>query len=278
MRLTSDIDPDAVAALAGQAGARHVLLAETDADTAQLARACTNRGLTVAVAPRAAEAGAALAVDHVGPLTLLSLTPAREQGPSLAVKHAADRVAAAVLLVVLAPLVAAIAVAVRMSSPGPALYRQRRVGRDGRVFEMLKFRSMRLAPEAPRPGADLPAGAAPGGVEGVDRRTRVGTFLRRSSLDELPQLLNVLRGRDEPRRPAARAARVRPPVRREVARYDDRHRFKSGMTGLAQVHGLRGQTSLRDRLAYDNHYCEQWSLWLDVKVMLRTLCTFVAPE
>ena len=119
---------------------------------------------------------------------------------------------------------------------------------------------------------DLPQDTAPGGVEGDDRRTRVGTFLRRTSLDELPQLLNVAARRHEPRRPAPRAPRVRRACsRRNVYRYGDRHRVKSGITGWAQVNGLRGKTSLSDRVEWDNYYIENWSLWLDVKILLMTL-------
>jgi lipopolysaccharide/colanic/teichoic acid biosynthesis glycosyltransferase len=152
------------------------------------------------------------------------------------------------------------------------LYRQRRIGRDGQAFEMLKFRSMRAAdPDAPAPA--LPAGAAvaPGGVEGVDRRTPVGAFLRRSSLDELPQLFNVLRGDmsmvgPRPERPeyVARFDAI-------VDRYEDRHRVKSGITGWAQVNGLRGKTPLEERVEWDNWYIQNWSLWLDFKILVKTI-------
>ena len=123
--------------------------------------------------------------------------------------------------------------AVKLSSPGPMLFRQRRIGQDGQVFEMLKFRSMHI------PDDDVeyvpPPGFAPGGVEGPDRRTSIGRFLRRSGLDELPQLINVLRGEmtlvgPRPERPEFAIA-----FGAELARYTDRHRVKSGITGWAQV-------------------------------------------
>src|SRR5205823_4592683 len=124
-----------------------------------------------------------------------SQTPATApawQGWRFALKHSIDKTVALVALLVLAPLMLAIALAVRLSSHGPVLFRQRRVGRNGRTFDLYKFRSMMQAP-SDRP-FDLADGVAPGGVEGTDRRTRIGRLLRASSLDELPQLLNVLRG------------------------------------------------------------------------------------
>jgi lipopolysaccharide/colanic/teichoic acid biosynthesis glycosyltransferase len=162
-----------------------------------------------------------------------------------------------------------LAIAVKLSSPGPILFRQRRIGQDGQVFEMLKFRSMHI------PSDDTefvpPPGFAPGGVEGPDRRTPIGRFLRRSGLDELPQLINVLRGEmslvgPRPERPEFAIA-----FGAELARYTDRHRVKSGITGWAQVSGLRGQTSLVERVDMDNYYIRNWSLSLDLKIALLTV-------
>ena len=169
-----------------------------------------------------------------------------------------------------APIFAVAAVGTLVSVGGPVFFRQPRVGRDGRRFEMLKFRSMRTVSE-PVILPDLPADTAPGGIEGDDRRTRFGAFLRRTSLDELPQLLNVVRGEmsligPRPERPDF--VRL---FERNVPRYGDRHRVKSGITGWAQVHGLRGKTSLSDRVEWDNFYIENWSLWLDVKILLMTV-------
>jgi lipopolysaccharide/colanic/teichoic acid biosynthesis glycosyltransferase len=128
---------------------------------------------------------------------------------------------------------------------------------------------MRMGP-APAAVLELGPDMAPGGVEGDDRRTPLGSFMRRTSLDELPQLLNVIKGDmslvgPRPERPDF--ARM---FEESVYRYGDRHRVKSGITGWAQVHGLRGKTSLRDRVEWDNHYIENWSLWLDVKIVLMT--------
>ncbi len=143
------------------------------------------------------------------------------------------------------------------------------MGRDGQVFDLLKFRTMRHAPADA--DFELPNGCAPGGVEGADRRTPLGRFLRSSSLDELPQLLNVLRGEmsligPRPERPEFVAR-----FSGEVDRYHERHRVKSGITGWAQVCGLRGQTSIADRVEWDNYYVNNWSLRLDLRILLLTV-------
>jgi lipopolysaccharide/colanic/teichoic acid biosynthesis glycosyltransferase len=143
------------------------------------------------------------------------------------------------------------------------------VGCDGHVFEMLKFRSMRGGgpdPELEPVSVDI----APGGVEGEDRRTAFGAFIRRLSLDELPQLINVLRGEMSLIGPRPERPEFAEVFASRVRRYDDRHRVKSGITGWAQINGLRGKTSLSDRVEWDNWYIENWSHWLDLKILLRT--------
>jgi lipopolysaccharide/colanic/teichoic acid biosynthesis glycosyltransferase len=170
--------------------------------------------------------------------------------------------------------------AVRLSSSGPIFFRQRRVGRDGKEFDLYKFRSMHVNPSRSGLREDDPnalglllgGDTAPGGVEGNDRRTPIGRVLRRSSVDELPQLLNVLRGEmsligPRPERPEF----VEMFISQDITRYDDRHRVKSGITGWAQVHGLRGQTSLAERVEWDNYYIAHWSLGLDAKIFVLTL-------
>jgi exopolysaccharide biosynthesis polyprenyl glycosylphosphotransferase len=234
-------------------------------------RRCEELGVDVALVPRLYESlGERLSVEHLGGLPLLSSRRADPSGWQFALKYGLDRLAASILLALAAPLFALLALGTWRSLGRPIFFRQRRLGRDGREFEMLKLRTMR-APLEPREAADLPPDTAPGGVEGEDRRTRFGSFLRRSSLDELPQLLNVLRGEmslvgPRPERPdyARRFAQ-------DVYRYGDRQRVKSGITGWAQVHGLRGRSSLGDRVEWDNFYIEHWSLWLDLKILLLTL-------
>jgi lipopolysaccharide/colanic/teichoic acid biosynthesis glycosyltransferase len=158
---------------------------------------------------------------------------------------------------------------VKLTSPGPILFRQRRVGRDGRSFDLLKFRTMREETGDGR--FDLPDGLAPGGIEGRDRRTPVGRFLRETSLDELPQFLNVLRGEMSLIGPRPERPEFVERFSAEVARYDDRHRVKSGITGWAQVNGLRGRTSIADRVEWDNYYIQNWSLGLDLRIAALTV-------
>ena len=123
----------------------------------------------------------------------------------------------------------------------------------------------------------LPADLAPGGVEGEDRRTKVGKALRRLSVDELPQLINVLKGDMSIVGPRPERPEFVELFDRSVLHYGDRHRVKSGMTGWAQVHGLRGRTSLSDRLEWDNYYIQNWSLWLDLKILLMTFVAIRRP-
>jgi lipopolysaccharide/colanic/teichoic acid biosynthesis glycosyltransferase len=187
------------------------------------------------------------------------------------------------LLVLLSPVLLCTALAVRLSSPGPVLFTQRRVGRDGKVFDLYKFRSMRLVPGQTELSADdstaleflLGGDTAPGGVEGDDRRTPIGRFLRRFSLDELPQLLNVLRGEMSIIGPRPERPEFVELFHQDIIRYDDRHRVKSGITGWAQVHGLRGQTSLAERVEWDNYYIAHWSLGLDVKILALTFAALL---
>jgi lipopolysaccharide/colanic/teichoic acid biosynthesis glycosyltransferase len=177
-------------------------------------------------------------------------------------KRMLDVVGALVALVVFAPVLAVAAVAIRLEGDGHYIYRQRRVGRSGAAFELFKLRTMVSGAEHMGSGLAVDAGD--------ERITRVGALLRRTSLDELPQLLNVLKGEmsligPRPERPDF--ARL---FGESIYRYDERHRVKAGITGWAQVHGLRNKTSLRDRVEWDNFYIENWSLWLDVKILLMT--------
>jgi len=177
-------------------------------------------------------------------------------------KRGFDLAVSAAALVALSPALLGIALAILVTSGRPVLYRQTRMGHDGREFAMLKFRSMRRDAEASGVGwtrADDP------------RRTRLGRWLRRFDLDELPQLVNVLRGEmslvgPRPEQPAWIDA-----FRHEVPGYMLRHKVRAGMTGWAQVHGWRGDTSIEERLEHDLYYIQQWSFWLDLRILVMTL-------
>ncbi len=277
--------PRELAAIVRQTQARHVIVAFSatrDEEVLPLIRAAQALGIEVSVVPRMFEETTSRqqVVTQIGTpggagtggLVLCDLRTRRGHEWPFALKHGLGRLVALGMTLAVAPVLVISALAVRLSSPGPLLFRQRRVGRDGQVFEILKFRTMKLAADPPAASARslAAAGSGPGGVEGDDRRTGVGTFLRRSSLDELPQLLNVVLGHmslvgPRPERPEFVAL-----FGQQVRGYGDRHRVKSGMTGWAQVHGLRGQTSIADRIEMDNWYVANWSLWLDIKILLMT--------
>jgi len=243
----------------------------SDEELARAAQAAHNLGIRVFVVPRLFDAvGVGTRIEHLGGIPLLALTRVDPKGWQFALKHGFDRVAAGLGLLLISPLFLGLAFLVKVTSPGPVFYRQQRVGRDAKVFDCLKFRSMR--PLDPSEEGFAPkAGDAPGGVEGVDRRTKIGKIMRKTSLDELPQLLNVLKGDmslvgPRPERPAFVEL-----FEMQVRRYGDRHRVKAGITGWSQVHGLRGQTSIADRAEFDNYYIENWSLRLDFKVLVLTV-------
>jgi exopolysaccharide biosynthesis polyprenyl glycosylphosphotransferase len=239
----------------------------------RLFRRCEELGVTVAFVPRLFEkVTGQLTVDYLGALPLLAARTPNPRGVQFAVKYAVDRLLAAGLVLLAAPVLVFAAVGVWTTLGRPILFRQKRIGRDGREFEMLKFRTMRQASWDGDDEAtfELPPDTAPGGVEGADRRTTLGSFLRRTSVDELPQLLNVLRGDMSLIGPRPERPQFVGLFEQSVYRYGDRHRVKSGITGWAQVNGLRGKTSLADRVEWDNYYIENWSLWLDLKIALRT--------
>ena len=266
---------DSLAEAIRKTGARRVILAfssEPDRVLVEKIRECEQLGVEVSLVPRLFEAINDRAIlDHIGGLPLISLRPTNARGWQFAIKHALDRGFALVALVALSPVMAALAIGVRLSSPGPVLFRQRRIGRDGRVFDLLKFRTM----WEPRAGEaepfELDEGCAPGGVEGEDRRTSFGRWLRESSLDELPQLINVVRGEMSLIGPRPERPQFVERFTAEVDHYEDRLRVKSGITGWAQVNGLRGQTSIADRVEWDNYYIRNWSLRLDARIVALTI-------
>jgi exopolysaccharide biosynthesis polyprenyl glycosylphosphotransferase len=200
-------------------------------------------------------------VESLDGIPVIGLQETRLQGWAAIGKRVFDFLLSGGLLVAFAPILGAIAVAVWATSGRPILYRQVRMGHDGRVFNMLKFRSMRRDAEAEGPGWTM---------QNDPRRTRVGRWLRKRSLDELPQLWNVLRGDmslvgPRPERPAYIEG-----FRREVPGYMLRHKVRAGMTGWAQVHGWRGDTSIHERVEHDLYYIQKWSIWLDLRILVMT--------
>lgn len=234
-------------------------------------------GLTVWVVPRMFDTiGQKSQVDYVGGLPVLTQSNTNPHGWQFAVKHFADRVIATAILLVISPVFLFLMAAVKISSPGSVFFRQPRIGRDGIVFDCLKFRSMRAATSSDT--AFVPrSGEAPGGVEGVDRRTTIGRFMRWTSLDELPQLINVIKGEMSLVGPRPERPEYVDKFNAQIRRYGDRHRVKAGMTGWAQVHGLRGQTSIDDRAEWDNFYIENWSLTLDLQILFMTVPAVLRP-
>ncbi|MEW2018233.1 sugar transferase [Rhodococcus sp. NPDC076796] len=228
-------------------------------------------GMRVWVVPRLYDAvGVNTRVEHIGGLPLMVLPHVNPKGWQFALKGLLDRVLTAFGLLLLSPVFLTLMLLVRLSSPGPIFFKQVRIGRDGLPFDCLKFRSMR-PPRASDAEFERKAGDAPGGVEGVDRRTRIGKIMRQTSMDELPQLLNVLRGDMSLVGPRPERPEYVDLFEMQIRRYGERHRVKAGVTGWAQVHGLRGQTSIADRAEWDNYYIENWSVWLDVKILFLTV-------
>jgi exopolysaccharide biosynthesis polyprenyl glycosylphosphotransferase len=265
---------DSIAAAITATGAGAVLIAFApvrDERLIRVVRVAHRHKVRVWVVPRMFDAvGERAGIEHLGGLPLLALPNADPHGWQFSVKHVFDRVGAGLGLLAISPLMLTLILLVRLSSPGPIFFEQERIGRDGKVFKCLKFRSMR-PPRASDADFELKASSAPGGVEGVDRRTGIGKLMRRTSLDELPQLINVLKGDMSLVGPRPERPEFVEFFEIQIHRYGERHRVKAGMTGWAQVHGLRGQTSIADRVEWDNYYIENWSLALDLKILALTV-------
>jgi len=209
-------------------------------------------------------------VSHVGGLSFLDVVDKPLRDWRLIAKDAEDRVLSAVILMLIAPLLAIIALLIKLDSPGPVLFRQKRYGFNNQLIEVFKFRTMYDH-------------ARDQDAEQLTRRndprvTPIGAFLRRTSLDELPQFINVLRGEMSivGPRPHATAAKAGGLLYQEAVKtYDARHRVKPGITGWAQINGWRGETQtttqIAKRVEHDLYYIENWSLLLDLTIILRTI-------
>ncbi|HTE14308.1 MAG TPA: exopolysaccharide biosynthesis polyprenyl glycosylphosphotransferase, partial [Burkholderiales bacterium] len=186
------------------------------------------------------------------------------------VKRAADVVLASVILLLVSPLMVAVALGIRLTSPGPVIFAQRRYGLDGREIFVYKFRSMHVTEDGDHCYAQV--------VPGDSRVTRFGAFIRKTSLDELPQFINVLQGRMSVVGPRPHAIAVNEQYRKLIPGYMVRHKVKPGITGLAQINGFRGGDDLdhmKSRIKFDLDYLRNWSLRLDLLIIFKTIALVI---
>lgn len=208
-------------------------------------------------------------IDNVNGIPVVAACETPFYGLNGLVKRTSDMVIALAILLIFAPIMLAIAVGVKLGSPGPVLFKQRRYGIDGREIIVYKFRSMTVCEDG---------GEIKQATRNDQRTTTFGRFLRRTSLDELPQLLNVLQGRMSMVGPRPHAVAHNEQYRKLIKGYMMRHKVKPGITGWAQVHGFRGETNtldkMKSRIEYDLDYLRNWSLMLDIQIIVRTLWVF----
>jgi putative colanic acid biosynthesis UDP-glucose lipid carrier transferase len=202
-------------------------------------------------------------LTDVAGFPVLNICSTPMMGVNRLIKAVEDRIVAAIIILLISPILVPIAIAVKLSSPGPVFYRQKRVGWNGEEFEMLKFRTMPVNAEAK---------TGPVWATAEDQRaTSIGRFLRQSSLDELPQFINVLKGEMSIVGPRPERKIFVDEFKEKIPRYMQKHLVKAGITGWAQVNGWRGNTSLEKRIEYDLYYIENWSLAFDLKIIFLTI-------
>lgn len=205
-------------------------------------------------------------VEHIRGLPVLGLKRSSITGLQSFVKRTMDIVISLLVLIFLAPLLLLVAIAIKLDSPGPVLYRQKRLGKNDKPFAILKFRSMRR---------DAEKGKAGWSTAGDMRRTRVGRFIRPLGIDELPQLINVIKGEMSLVGPRPERPEHVEHFEQEIPAYCSRHRVRPGLTGWAQINGLRGDTDISERIEHDIYYIENWNPWLDIKILLKTVTSFI---
>ncbi len=258
---------EALAELIDDFNVTHVLVAFgtlREEALVDILRTCGRMDVEVMVVPRLFELHSAVGVsDEVWGLPLIPMRRAAFRSPWWPVKRLFDVVVSLVAVVLLLPVMVFCAVAVRLEGGRGVIFKQQRVGLDDRSFQLLKFRSLRPADEA--------ESRTRWNVKHDDRLGPVGRFLRSSSLDELPQLWNILRGDMSLVGPRPERPHFVQEFAKYIPRYTARHRVPAGLTGWAQVHGLRGDTSIEERARFDNYYIENWSPWLDCKILCRTV-------
>ena len=234
----------------------------SDAEILNVINVCQRDRLSLKVFPDVYDIMAAgVTIDDLGGLPLMSVRDSAARSWRAAAKRMTDVVIGSLILIALSPVLLLVAILVRLDSPGPVFFVQERMGLDGRLFPMLKYRSMRIDAEARGPGWT---------VKDDPRITRLGKFIRKYSIDEFPQFINVLLGDMSLVGPRPEQPAFVEQFRKSIPRYMERHHEKAGLTGWAQVNGLRGDTSIEERTKYDLWYIENWSIWLDFKIMIRT--------
>ncbi|MFN8081048.1 MAG: sugar transferase [Kineosporiaceae bacterium] len=209
-------------------------------------------------------------MESVWGLPLVRLRRAARRSRGWRVKRLFDITLSSIALILLSPIMLLVALAVRLEGGPGIIFRQERVGVDGRRFQVMKFRSLKPVDET--------ESQTNWNIAHDDRLGPVGKFLRKSSIDELPQLINILKGEMSIVGPRPERPHFVDQFCEAYPRYVARHRVPSGLTGWAQVHGLRGDTSIADRARFDNYYIENWSLWLDVKIVLRTVGSVIRGD
>jgi len=265
---------DRLAPLIREHSVRDVIVAfggVREADLVDILRTCDRLEVEVFLVPRLFELhNANRYSDEVRGVPLIRVRRAVFRSPWWKVKRVVDVVVAGAALVILSPVLAACAIAVRYEGGPGIIFRQERVGADGRPFQVLKFRSLKPVDET--------ESQTNWNIKHDDRLGPVGKFLRASSLDELPQLWNIVRGDMSLVGPRPERPHFVDQFAENIPRYTARHRVPAGLTGWAQANGLRGDTSIEERARFDNYYIENWSPWLDVKIVLKTVSQVVRRQ
>ncbi|MCX7047480.1 MAG: undecaprenyl-phosphate glucose phosphotransferase [Candidatus Sumerlaeota bacterium] len=256
----------AIGAAAREAKAQQVIIAHPDLPpevVEQVLNDCEHDGILCRLVPNLMYTSFSEgAFQDIGGIPVYDARYTPLQGWNVVLKRVFDVAVSAICLLSLSPVMILAAILIKLDSKGPLLYKQQRVGLDGRKFNLYKFRSM--VEQAEKDCGPVFA------KDGDPRVTRVGKFFRRFNIDELPQLINVLRGDMSLVGPRPERPHFVKKFRDEIPNYMLRHRAKAGITGWAQVNGLRGDTSIEARIAYDLYYIENWTLWLDIKILLMT--------
>jgi len=260
-------DVDSLPALLGDKDVSRVIVAFGPARESELVsvlRTAVQYDVDVHVVPRFFDCGVTPEgpdTDDVQGIPLYRVRRAALRAPAWFLKRILDVAVSGVVLVVTAPLFAVLAVAVKLSSPGPVFFRQERIGQDSHTIDVPKFRTLRVNHDSDTHWS----------ADQDPRVTGIGRLLRATSLDELPQFWSVFTGQMSLVGPRPERAFFATRFGRTIRGYNDRHRLPAGLTGWAQVHGLRGDTSIPERARYDNQYIEHWSLWRDIVILVRTV-------